>query len=446
LLKKLYPILEKKLAGLGVKDFEVFYQKKIQRSFIAKDASLESAEESVQSGVALRLFKDHRTSFAYSTELSEGGLQGLCESAVAILPLIDPDEDYQLPKASSPSGEVDLKDFDPALNGLSPQKKLAVALTLEKSAQAVDPRVKHVRSAGYDEEIAETALMNSAGLSRSHRKTGCSVGVMAVAEEGEAAEGGYEFDFSPYFDALDPERVGRAAGELAVGYLGAQTPRTGRYPVILDPLVAGEFLQALSRSFQGDAVYKKSSFLAGKLGHQVYGDPITIVDDRSLPGGWESGPFDGEGQPSRCLTLVEHGRLQAYLLDGYYGRKLGTGGNASSVRQGIKQPPAISHSNLILKAGDLSDDEIFRQADRGILVTEVIGMHATDRITGDFSVGAQGFLIERGAKAAPVKKIAIAGNLHQIMKEIRWVGSRYRFYFNIGAPTLGFAEMAVSGA
>ncbi len=241
---------------------------------------------------------------------------------------------------------------------------------------------------------------------------------------------------------LDPAAVG------ARPELGATAPASMRAPEYRRsfPQVAGEFLEVLAGSFQGDAVFKKRSFLEGKLGQRLYSPRLHIRDAGLLSEGSASSPFDGEGQNSRDLPLVEAGVVANLLLDRLYARKLGLKANASLVRRGLQRPPFISYSNLVLEPGELSDEALFREIGSGILVTEAIGVHAANPVTGDFSVGIQGFLIEGGERRGAVKKLALAGNLHQMMADLRAVGSRYRTHGGVGAPTLAVQEMAIGGA
>ncbi|MCE9625101.1 MAG: TldD/PmbA family protein, partial [Deltaproteobacteria bacterium] len=397
MLKELYPQIEKLLHSRGLRDFELYYERVQSKSYEAKDSAVEAAQGAVQEGLALRIFGDHRVAFGYSTDLRAEGLEVLVESAVAALPWIDPEEDAEL-AAPLPLSNSDLKNFDSSLDQIPPSRKIETALALEAAAKKVDPRVKHVRSATYEEKILSVELRHSGGLNVSHRRSRCSIGVMSVAEADGEAEGAYEFDSSPFFERLDAEKIGLASARLALSYLGATTPGSRRVPVILDPLVAGEILEVLAGSFQGDSVFKKRSYLEAKLGQSIYSPSLNVYDDSLLPEGAGTAPFDGEGQPSRRLALVENGVIANFLLDTLYGRKLGQKPNGSLARRGIQRPPFISFANLLIPAGLTSDEALFREVGSGILVTETFGMHAANPVTGDFSVGIQGFLIEGGEK------------------------------------------------
>lgn len=429
----------------GIADFEAYFERVESRRFEAKDGAIDSAQSAVEEGLALRVFKEGRLGFAYSTDLSDSGIDYLCASVAASLPWVDSEPDLPLPEAPA-AVDPELRNFDAGLAGVPEARKRDLSLALEAAAKGVDSRVKHVRAAAYDEKTLSVRLRNSAGLDRAFRRTRCRIGVMSVAEAEGAAESGYEFDSSPFFERLDPRRVGEAASRLALSYLGATTPGSRRTPVLLDPLVAGEFLEVLAGSFQGDAVFKRRSFLEGKLGQRLYSPWLHIRDAGLLPEGSASSPFDGEGQNSRDLPLVEAGVVANLLLDRLYARKLGLKANASLVRRGLQRPPFLSYSNLVLEPGELSDEALFREIGSGILVTEAIGVHAANPVTGDFSVGVQGFLIEGGERRGAVKKLALAGNLHQMMADLRAVGSRYRTHGGVGAPTLAVQEMAIGGS
>jgi PmbA protein len=441
-----YDLIAKSLASAKPDDFEIFHERIESQHYEAKDGAIEASLAAVQVGLALRVFRDGRAAFACTTDLSVAGLQRLAGAAVDTLPYLDvePDQPPLVETVSLPN--VDLRTFDAGLSEVANSRKILLALELESAARGVDAKVRHVRSATYDERRSEYRLRNSRGLDLSFRRSRCSLGVMAVAEQGEEAEGAYEFDSSPFIDRLDPAKVGVAASRLALSYLGATTPSTRRVPVVLDPLVAGEILEVLAGSFPGESVFKKRSFLEGKLGQRIYSPLLQVIDDWLLPEGAASSPFDGEGQAGRRLALIEDGVVKNFLLDRLYARKLNLPANASAVRRGIQRPPQIGFSNLFIPAGTIGDEAIFRDIGSGILVTETFGMHAANAVTGDFSVGIQGFLIEGGEKRGPVKKLVLAGNLHEMMNSLRALGSRHRFHGNIGAPTLAIEEMAIGGS
>ena len=172
-------------------------------------------------------------------------------------------------------------------------------------------------------------------------------------------------------------------------------------------------------------------------------DLVSVIDDGRIPGGLGSKPFDGEGLPTRRKKVIDHGRLETWLLDTYSGRKLGmeSTGNAS---RGVGGGPRVGSTNLWIEPGPQSLDEIIADTERGLLVTELMGM-GFNPITGDYSRGAAGLWIENGEIAYPVEEITIAANFKDMMKGIDRVGSEVLRLGRIASPALRIERMTVAG-
>ena len=191
------------------------------------------------------------------------------------------------------------------------------------------------------------------------------------------------------------------------------------------------------------AIYRKASFLAGKLGEKIADERITIIDDGTKPGLFGSSPFDDEGVPTRRTSVIERGVLKNYLLNTYTGRKLEmkTTGNAS---RGITGNAGIGHGNFFLEAGDRSQEEIIRSVKNGFFVTELIGS-GVNTVTGDYSRGAVGMWIRDGELAFPVSEVTIAGTLQEMLNGIAEIGNDLEFRGSVSAPTIMLGEMTVAG-
>jgi PmbA protein len=185
--------------------------------------------------------------------------------------------------------------------------------------------------------------------------------------------------------------------------------------------------------------------LKGKKNDKVFSDCIDVIDDGIYPGGAATKPFDGEGVTRRTTSLIKNGVLENFLYDTYCARKDKTYSTGNSSRGSIKTPPRVGKTNLYIKKGKESFDDLTSQMDKGLLVNEVMGMHTADPISGDFSVGVNGFLLEKGKKQIPVKGIAISGNIMTLFSRVIGVGSDLRFFDSTGAPSLLIEEMDISG-
>jgi PmbA protein len=218
---------------------------------------------------------------------------------------------------------------------------------------------------------------------------------------------------------------------------------TQKVPVVFDQLTARTLISNIFEAVEGESIYRKASFLAGKLGERVASENVTIVDDSTIAGLFGTSPFDDEGVPTRRTVVIDRGILKSFLLNTYTARKLGlrTTGNAA---RGLTGNASVGHGNLYLEKGERSPDDIIRGIAKGLYVTELIGS-GVNSVTGDYSRGAAGLWIENGEFAYPVSEITIASTLQQMLMDIAVIGSDLEFRGSIASPTLVVGEMTVSG-
>jgi PmbA protein len=314
----------------------------------------------------------------------------------------------------------------------------------EAAARALDPRIANSEGSQVASGFRRATYASSAGFAGSYESASHSLFCEPLAQQDGAMQRDYWMTAARRLGALeDAGAVGRRAAERALRRLGARPVPTCEVPVIFEPMVARSLLAQLAGCVSGGAIYRDASFLKGRLGERIASELVTVVDDGRLPGGLGSRPFDGEGLPTRRNVLVSEGRLQTWLLDTYTGRKLGMAstGNAS---RGAAGAPAPGPTNLWLEPGKLPPEEIVRRTERGLLVTELIGM-GFNPVTGDYSRGAAGLWIEGGRPVHAVEEITIAGHLGAMLEAIDLVGSDLVWVGAIAAPTVRVARMTVAG-
>jgi PmbA protein len=207
--------------------------------------------------------------------------------------------------------------------------------------------------------------------------------------------------------------------------------------------MAGSFLGNIFEAASGDSIYRQSSFLMDKLGQKIAGENVTVIDDGTMPGGFGTSPFDGEGIPTRKTVVVENGVLNSYLLNTYTARKLGLKTTGNAVR-GLAGNPGIGNGNFYLKPGTHSPQQIVAGVKRGLYVTEFLGF-GVNLVTGDFSRGASGQWIENGEFAYPVEEITVAGNLKDMLNNIVEIGDDLLFRSSVACPTLRIEGMTIAG-
>jgi PmbA protein len=269
--------------------------------------------------------------------------------------------------------------------------------------------------------------------------------VAPLAEESGEAQLGWDFAFAHSYDAIDIAAIAKEAAARATGMLGARKISSMRTPVILDSRVAGEFLELLVPSFSAENLHKGKSLLKDRLGEKLFPDLLTIRDDGTLSGGMATAPFDGEGVAMQETLLVSGGVVRGFLFDTVYAARMGATSTGNSARSGVKGLPHLGCSNLFIENGTATSAELFAGIPRGMLLTSLVGMHTANPVSGDFSVGATGFLIENGQLSHPVKGIAIAGNVLDLFAAVEMIGADRRFYSPVGAPSLKIASLEISG-
>jgi PmbA protein len=213
----------------------------------------------------------------------------------------------------------------------------------------------------------------------------------------------------------------------------------------LENRVVIDLLGAWASSFFGENVYKGKSLLKGKINEAVASPRIQLVDDGLYPRGMGSAPFDDEGTPQARTILVKDGVLVSYLFDEYWSKKAGSEPTGNSFRSHIASPPTTSVSNLFIDTGASSPEQLLGDMDSGLFITEVMGAHTIDPVSGEFSLGASGIWIREGKTVFPLKGVTISGTIYELFSAVEELGDDLRFLGRIGAPSLLVKEILVSG-
>jgi PmbA protein len=287
-------------------------------------------------------------------------------------------------------------------------------------------------------------LAISCGFSGAYRASGHSCSASVVAGEGSGMQRDYAWHSARHAADLEhPADIGRRAGERTVARLNPVKIPAGRMPVLFEPRVATTLLGHFIGAITGSSVARKTSFLQTKLGQPVFAAGISIHDDPLRKRGLRSRAFDGEGLPVKPSALVEDGVLMTWLAESASARQLGIAPTGHAVR-GVGGSPGAGPSNLYLAAGTASREQLLARFPRAILVTELIGQ-GVNGVTGDYSRGAAGFLIENGEIVGPVAEITIASNLIAMFASLE-PGSDLVFRRGIDSPTILVPEMTVASA
>jgi PmbA protein len=422
---------------------EVFLLYNRALSIELRDAQVETLKEAEEIGLGVRILNHGRMGFAYSSDLSKQAILEVVDNAISISDCMSADEFHCLvePTASYPV----VTGYDEQIALMPLEAKIELARVCEKAARDYDKRIRLIEKAAYEDAESLTLIMNSKGLVAHWRENLGAIYIALVAQEDQDSQTGFAAMARRKIADLLPEQLGQEAASRAVRSLKAQSIASQRLPCVMEPYVVTRFMGLLLPSLQGDAVLKGKSMWAKKIAEQVTAPMINLIDDGGLEGGIASAPFDGEGFPSQRNVLIKDGCLQAYLYDNYSGRKAGLRSTGNGRRASFRSLPSVGSSNLMLSPGALSPVQLIGEIEYGLLITEVMGMHTANPISGDFSLGASGILIQAGKLTRAVRGITIAGNLHNLLNDIQALGSDVRFYGAKAAPSIRLNQLSIGG-
>lgn len=433
--------------GAGADDAEAWVERSFGTEVRVYEERVESLMQAGGRGIGLRVFSGERWGYAYGTDLSDGGVRDLAESATRTVEVADEDEHAGLP---GETGAAEVEGIHSAsLGEWTAEGKVELAVAIERAARA-HPGVTQVEDTVYADGDERSAIVSSRGLSASFAATSAWGYASAFAGEGENLMTGLGVGVARSPDALDPAVIGAEAGERATALAGARQPTSRHCPVVLDAFVAASFAGFIGGMLSADAVQRGRSLFAGMEGEEVGAPVVALTDDGTHPEGLRTAPYDGEGSPRRRTPLIDGGRLSSYLFDTRTARKAGRATTGSAVRASYRNAPSVGASNLVLGGGEDNLEGLIRKAGDGLYVTEVAGLHSgVNPVSGTFSVGATGRLIEGGELAAPVREMTIASDLVSMLRSVREVGSAARwvpFGGSVRAAPLLLDGMAVSGS
>ena len=405
--------------------------------------ALEDVQRSEGEEMGLRVFFGRRSATVSSSDLSRDALAALVERVVAMAREA-PEDPYAglAPADRLASGEGPKMDGDDGADPTPAQLKER-ALATEDAARAVEG-ITNSEGAGASAGRSVVALATSHGFCRGYTASGYSNHVSVIAGSGGDMQRDSASHGVRHFADLDPpDQLGLLAAERAVKRLNPTKLPSGTMPVIFDPRVGCGLLGHLLGAISGSSITRRTSFLLEKLGELIFPSGIIIRDDPHRPRGLRSKPFDGEGVATRPTDIIADGKLTTWLLDSASARQLGLEPTGHAAR-GVSGAPGVSASNVDLLPGLLSQDELIGEVERGFYVTELIGQ-GVNLVTGDYSRGASGFIIDKGELGAPVAEVTIAGDLIDMFRSLT-PASDLEHRRSMNVPTLRIEGMTVAGA
>jgi len=434
----------KKALQNGADEAEAFIENVKEFNVNVRKGEVETLQKSVSKGLGLRVYINKALGFSYTSDLSTESLEETVKRTVDLARITESKPWQGLPDFGPlPLANLDL--YDPEIAAVPDEKKIAIAKEVERIATAQDKRITNSEGGSFSNTEREAGLFNSKGISYVLKETSCGFSAYVIAGEGDNMQGGGWSSNKRFFRELAPvEDVAKRAAQRAVEMLGAKPVETKKVPVIFERYASPAFWMGILFSLNGDAVYRKVTFMTEMLEKQIASPLITIYDDPTRPRFLGSFPFDGEGNVTRKIIVLDKGVLKTFYYDSQTARKAGVKVHTMARRYGYKGGPSAGSICITVENGKDDPAALFKDVKEGLLVTGMRGA-GTDTTTGSFSVGCSGFWILDGAKAFPVDGVTLGGTTLEILKGIDRVANDLDLRGTLNSPSFRVTEVTVGG-
>lgn len=402
----------------------------------------EGIESSAERGLGIRVFVGKSYATVSTEDMRDDAIGTLIDTAIAMAKQAPEDAFAGLADPALLARELpELDVYDTTERSMD--ELLDLAKSCEDAGRSVTG-ITNSEGASASTGKSSAAFYASSGAQFTHQSSHSSLSLSLIAGTGDHMQRDYSYATTRFVNDLpSPEAIAHEAAMRTLDKLSPQKLASQKIAVIFDPRVGKGLLGAFAGAINGAAIARGTSFLKDALGARVFAPEITVIDDPLLPRGLASQPCDDEGVRATTRTVIEKGMLTTWFLDTRSANQLGLVSTGHAHRS-LSGSPSPSASNLYIAAGVLPVDQFCAQFDRAFYVTETFG-HGVNLVTGDYSQGASGFLLEKGARVHPVSEVTIAGNLRAMFANLSAANDlSMRYAFNV--PTLAIPSLTVAGS
>ena len=416
---------------LGATNISVMVGNSISETVNFRNKKLDESNRSDSLGISITTYIGKKKSSISSSNLLKDNLNILIEKCIETTKNTPEDEFNSLPDKDLLAQEArDLNIYDET--HIENDNKIEYLNRLEVSASN-DKKIVNTESS-FTEDKSNFILANSDGFCDGYKSSSFSASSVAVAKDDKSMERDYEYTHKCHLnDIQNPDELGKIAAEQAIRKLSPKKIGSEKVAIIFDKRIAKGMLSTFASAISSSAISRGTSFLKDKINQKIFSDKINILDKPDILKGLGSKNFDSEGVKIDTLNLVEQGVLKHYLIDTYNGKKLNLKSNG---RCG-------GTSNLYFDKGNVPYKDLLNHSSKSLYITETIG-HGSNIVTGDYSVGATGFLIENGEFKYPISEITIAGNFKDMFQNIT-LANDLEFKYSTNSPTMMIEGMIVAG-
>ncbi len=435
--------LKSELPKHGASQFDIIAGNSESSEVAVFEAKVKSFEHSVSQGVGVRVFVGNNPGYAYTEKLSKDALTQIIKDAVSHTKLTG-ELKIALPKENV-LPDIDLGQWQPNLERVDAEEMTQFAFALEKQALNEDEAIDNVPYLGVGKDSGQVWLCNSNGIRFHNKRNSISAGLGAVAKKGPITKMGVYSKVGRDFTEFDADAMSKEAVRRALELIDPKPIKNGHYPVILSNRITAQLFSMFFSPYYADSVQKGQSRLAGKVGEQIASPEFSMLcnpHNAALAG---AKLFDGEGVLTKDFSVIEKGALQSFLYNLETAAKEGVTSTGSAARSyGGKVGTAFS--NVYVPPGTATLQDMMTFEKQCFYVVKLDGGSGCSSVSGEISIGAQGFWVENGEKVHAVEAVTLSTNYFDLLKNIQMVGSEYNDIFSsVKIPDILVTDVAISG-
>jgi len=408
------------------------------------EQNVESFNYADSKGIGVRIVKDGKVGYSYTEKFDDETFKLIVDEAIENAKYTEDDEVVIMENYPEITDNPNV--YSESLDKVDVLDKIQLAQDLEKYAKEADKRVFNVPYAVYADGKSYSRIANSKGLDKEDTQNFAYAYVGALSAEKDDKRMGIEFHITRNFGEFDPKKMAEESVKKSTDLLNGKPAETGKYAVVFNNEMMATMLATFSGIFNAKSVQEGRSLLKGKIRQQIANEKVTIIDDGLHPNGFSTSAFDNEGYPTERTVLIENGVLRSFLHNTITARKDGVKSTGNGSR-GYKGTLGISTSNFLIEAGEYKEADLFLKHNKTIEIVSLQGMHSgANAISGDFSLGAQGFLWKHGKRQHSLKPFTVSGNFLQMLNGVEAIADNFKFDMSSnGASSILINELNISG-
>ena len=438
-------LLFEKAKIAGFDECEIYFSDGESISISVYEGEVEKYNLAKSFGLSFRGKINNKMGYSYTEILDEVAIDMLINSAKNSATLIENDDETFIYVGDKTYSEV--KTYSKELENIDPGKMIDLALDLEKEAKNYCDKVVNINGCKISYSSSNYGIYNTKGLKLNNKDNILTSYVVPVVEDESGKNDGVGYVVASSLDEIKPRKMAAQGVEEGLSKLGGKSIPSGSYKTIIYNEAMVQLLETFASTFSGDAAQKGLSLLKGKEGDMIASPIVTIVDDPLMEGGLASAPFDDEGVATFTKELVYEGKLNTLLHNLKTAHKQGVKSTGNGFKASYASSVNVSESNLYLRKGEKSFEDLMKEINEGVIITDLAGLHSgANTVSGDFSLAAKGFYVENGKKTFPVEQITLAGNYFDLLKNIVSIGNDLKFPMsNVGSPSVIVTGLSIAG-